>query len=228
MHLAKRINQQMNASRPWIFLTLILCCKHGTTQDSIERTTKPIFVEAALLYDFPQSYGLMAGVNIPFRSLIKKTITRKDNIITKQKDAILGVSAGFYRYQYNYTGVLLTSFIGFRRYVRPSLFHETAVGIGLLRTFYDGTVYKVDAAGNVNEANDYGRFYATTSFSWAINFLLRKPGRSILAVQLKPLLWIQYPYNSFIKPHFSLAAGIKYEIAKRSVSVRTKTKNKKR
>lgn len=215
------------STRAWIFFIFILCCKNGAAQDSSERKTKPIFTELMLLYDFPQSYGMTAGINYPLQSIIKNTISRKGKTFTKQKDIIVGVNAGFYRYPYNYTGVLFTPFIGFRHYVNPSLFHETSLGIGILRTFYDGIVYKVDAAGNISEENLFGRFYATTSFSWAVNFLLQRPNRSTMAIQLKPVFWLQYPYNSFIKPHVSLEAGIKYQIAKRSVLVKTKTKNKK-
>lgn len=209
-----------------ILLTLILFCKDGTAQDSSDRTAKPIFTEVMLLYDFPQSFGAAGGINLPLRSLIKKKNSRQGKPFIKPKDVIYGANAGFYRYPFNYTGVFFAPFIGFRHYVHPSLFHETTLGIGVLRTFYDGIVYKVDAAGNVSEANLFGRSYVTTSFSWAINFLLRKPGKSIMAVQVKPLLWLQYPYNSFIKPHIALEAGIKYELARKSVQVKTRTKYK--
>jgi len=214
-------------SRVLIFSTFILFFKNGSAQDSSERETKLIFTEVSLLYDFPESYGVVAGINLPMRSLIKNKIYKEGKVVPKQRDVIYGVNAGFYRYPYNYTGVFLTPFIAFRHYVHPSLFHETSLGIGLLRTFYDGTVYKVDDAGDVNEESLFGRFYATTSFSWSINFLLRRPNRSIMAVQVKPLFWLQYPYNSFVKPHVSLAAGIKYEIGKKGVKVKTITKYKK-
>lgn len=221
-----RMNRQMT-TRTWIFLLFIAYCKNGAAQDSIHRFTKPIFTEVMLLYDFPESYGMTAGTSLPLQSLIKNTTSKKGKTFTKQRDIIVGANAGFYRYPYNYTGILLTPFIGFRHYVNPSFFHETTLGIGVLRTFYDGMIYKVDAGGNVNEENLFGRFYATTGFSWAANFLLQRPNRSIMTIQLKPTLWFQYPYDSFIKPHISLEAGIKYQIAERSVLVKTKTKNKK-
>ena len=214
-------------SRVLIFLILLLSCRYSAAQDSSERITKPNFAEASFLYDFPQSYGLTAGINLPLRVVNTNIHSSNGKTLAKSKDIIYGVNAGFYRYQFNYTGVFITPFIGFRHYVHPFLFHETTFGIGVLRTFYDGIDYKVDAAGNVSEEDLYGRYYATTSFSWSINFLLRRPNRSILAVQIKPVFWLQYPYNSFIKPHLSLVAGIKYQIAKKSVLVKTKTKHKK-
>lgn len=222
-----RMNRQLH-HRALIFITMFLCCKEGATQDSNERIARPIFTEAGLFYDFPQSYGVIAGLNFPIQSLVKNKVFKDGKISVKKRDVIYGVNAGFYRYQYNYTGVFLTPFIGFRHYIHPLLFHETTLGIGVLRTFYDGIVYKVDAAGNVSEEDLFGRYYVTTSFSWAANFLLRRPNRSIVAIQLKPVFWFQYPYNSFIKPHISLQAGIKYEIAKKTLPVKKNTKHKKR
>jgi len=200
--------------------------KTALAQDS-SITTKPIFADASLLYDFPESFGMTVGIYLPLQSITKNFIYKNGKSITKQKDIVTGVNAGFYRYPYNYTGVIFSPFIAKRRYYHPSFFTETAVSIGMLRTFYDGKVYKVDASGNVTELGLFGRFYATTGFSYGFNWLLKSSQHNI-ALQLKPSLWFQYPYNSFIKPHASLEAGVKYEIAKRNVSVRTIHKSKRR
>lgn len=205
-----------------IFLILTLYCKTGLTQDSA-KAIKPVFAEASLLYDFPESFGMTLGIQLPLRSIIKNTLSKSGKPFTKQKDIVAGLNAGFYRYPYNYTGVILLPSIGMRRYFHPSFFTEVSFGIGVLRSFYDGKVYKVDAAGNVSEAGLFGRFYATTNLGWSFHWLLNKPN---LVLQLKPSLWFQYPYNSFIKPHASLEAGIKYGIGRRNVLVRTIHKSK--
>ena len=213
-------------TRLCFFLMIILGYEFTTAQDTSKTANQPVFAEAMLLYDFPQSFGLTAGINLPLQSLAKNKIFKDGKRSTTHRDMIYGVNAGFYRYPFNYTGVFLTPFIGLRHYVHPSLFHETNFGVGVLRTFYDGIVYKVDEAGNVTEKNLFGRFYVTTSFSWAINFLWRASNQSIVAFQLKPVFWLQYPYNSFIKPHISLEVGMRYQIANRSVAIRTTTKYK--
>ena len=194
-------------------------------QDSILTKARPVFVHASLLYDFPKSYGITTGVNFPFRSIEKKRISKNGRQSTMQKDKFWAIEAAVYRYPYNYTGVLLVPAIGTRHYVNRSFFYETSLGIGILRTFYDGKVYDVDASGNVQEKSVFGRFYATTHLSSAFNFLLQKFGDKTLALEIKPSIWVQYPFESFIKPHVSLEAGIKYEINERSTTSRQKVKH---
>lgn len=213
-------------SRIFFFLLCSFCFKTAFTQDSSYSTSRPVFAEASVLYDFPQSYGLSAGVNYPLKSVLKNRISKKGKLHTKQTEKFAGVNAAAYRYPFNYTGIFLMPFIGVRHYVHPSLFYETSLSVGVLRTFYDGRVYEVNAAGSVSQKSLFGRFYATTGFSWCFGFLLNKQGHSICALQFKPMLWFQYPYNSFIKPHISLEGGIKYEIAFRNVHAKKITKHK--
>ncbi|HEY6956459.1 MAG TPA: hypothetical protein VI385_14515 [Flavisolibacter sp.] len=205
-------------------LLLLTCHEAAFTQDSTSGT-KPVFAQISFLYDFPQSFGLSSGINLPLKSVDKKCVSKGGKALEKQKEIIAGFNLGFYRYPYNYTGVLLSPFIGKRHYSSSTFFSETSVSIGVLRTFYDGKVYKVDPAGNVTGAGLFGRFYATSSISYALNWLLNKPA---FALQLRPSLWFQYPYNSFIKPHASLEIGIKYEIARRKVVVNTINKTVRR
>jgi hypothetical protein len=194
-------------------ISLIVCFSmHLYAADSTYKSLKPVFVHASLLYDFPQSYGITAGIDWPLKATIKRHISKKGPVVIKSKDLFFGILTGAYRYPLNYTGVLLVPTIGLRHNVRSSFFYETALGVGVLRTFYDGKVYAVDASGNVTEKSLFGRFYATTNISTAFNFRLHQQGYKTLALQIKPSVWFQYPYNSFIKPHVSLEAGIKYEL----------------
>lgn len=203
-----------------IILILFLCATSAFPQDSSAKISRPVYAVASLLYDFPESYGMTLGIQFPFQSINKELISRSAAGFTKRKDMITGFTTGFYRYPYNNTGIILSAFIASRRYYHRSLFTEIAVDLGMLRTFYDGRVYKVDAAGNIMERHLFGRFYATTGLSYSFDWLLSKTGEHNIALQLRPSLWFQYPYNSFIKPHASLEAGIKYEIAKKNVLVK--------
>ncbi len=206
-------------------LMFILSFKTAFGQDSIYKMSKPVFVDAMLLYDVPQSYGISADVSYPFSSIIKNRISKRGRLFTRQKDRFWGVAATAYRYPYNYTGVLLMPFVGTRHFVNTHIFFETSLGVGVLRSFYDGKVYEVDVSGNVTEKPIFGRFYVTTHLSWAFNLLIQKVGSKTLALQVRPSIWFQFPFESFIKPHLSLEAGIKYEINNRSVKCRTITKH---
>jgi hypothetical protein len=202
-----------------VFISLILCFgKSLSAQDSTYKTFKPVFAEVSVLYDFPKSYGLSAGISWPISSKIKSYLSVNGNTLTKSKDLFFGLQTGVYRYPLNYTGVLLVPTFGVRHYTNGKFFYETSVGLGMLRTFYDGKVYEVDASGNVVEKALFGRFYATTQLAFAFNLLLQRPGSKTLALQIKPSLWFQYPFDSFIRPHVSIEAGIKYELSSHSTS----------
>lgn len=207
-----------------LLIVSLLKFESAFTQDSTYKTLKPVLLQASLLYDFPQSYGVTVAVSYPLKSIVKTRVSKSGTMLTRQKDGFWGLEAGGYRYPYNYTGILLMPFIGVRQYTRHSFFYETSLGVGVLRSFYDGKVYEVDADGNVKEKSLFGRFYATTDVSSAFNFLLQKPGHPILALQVKPTLWFQYPFNSFIKPHISFEAGINYEINTCNTTTRKMTK----
>ena len=189
-------------------------------QDSIYYAERPIFVHASLLYDFPKSYGLTAGIHVPYRSIEKERLSKDGKRLIKLKDRYWGVDAGFYRYPFNYTGMLLVPFIGVRHYFSNTFFYETSIGAGLLRTFYDGKVYEVNANGIVKEKLLFGRWYAVNSLAWSFNFAVQKAGNKMMAIQIKPLLWFQYPFESFIKPHLSFEAGLVYDFRKRTTRSR--------
>ncbi|MEO6916452.1 MAG: hypothetical protein ABI151_13160 [Chitinophagaceae bacterium] len=190
-------------------LIFLLVSTHIKAQDPVR--LRPVFAQASLLYDFPQSFGVITGISWPFRTIVKSRIPGKSFI--RRKDRFLAVEAGFYRYPFNYTGLLLMPGYGARHYRSQSFFYETIVSLGLMRTFYDGKVYDVNATGNVTEKKLYGRFYATTHLSSAFDFRASK----LITLEVKPSVWFQYPFDSFIKPHLSLQAGIKLETGKRMV-----------
>ena len=197
----------------------------ATAQDSI--TKRPAYLYAAFLADFPESYGLSAGVAAPFASVLKKNVGN-GSITSKQKDYFVSLSSGFYRYPYNYTGLYFYPALGVHVNKNQSpAYHELAVGVGLLRTFYDGKVYEIDPSGNIKELPFFGRYYATANFSYTVGWQLQKHGLKQFDIMVKPSFWFQFPFNSFIKPHISMEAGVRYHF--RDVSLRTrirvKTKN---
>jgi hypothetical protein len=208
-----------------ILVIVTLVANACFAQDTASRLSRPVFAQTSLFYDSPQSYGLSAGIDWPYKSIIKTYVSANGSSTIRQKERFFGLQTSFYRYPYNSTGVLLVPTIGSRHYVNSKFFYETTLGIGVLRTFYDGKVYAVDASGTVTEKSLFGRFYATTHLASSFNFLLQKPGHKILALQVKPSLWFQYPFESLIKPHISLEAGIKYEINNRSTITRKAIKH---
>ena len=195
----------------------------ATGQDSLRYQQKPVFVQASLLYDFPEATGFTAGVSRTFASVIKTSTLKNGHVKSRQKDYFLSATGGFYRYPLNYTGVILIPSVGVRR-VTNFYYYEFAAGLGILRTFYDGKSYEVDALGNIKELSNFGRYFATANISYALGWQLRKPALQNFAIQFKPQLWFQFPYNSFVKPHVSIEAGIRYHFSNVSISTRVRTK----
>lgn len=194
-----------------------------SAQDSLLLVKQPIFLHSSFYYDFPKSFGASAGIDFTIQSKIKSTINKVGKEKIRYRNLILNADIGFYRYRFNNTGVFLIPSIGKRYLSKQPYYFEILIGAGLVKTFYDGIVYTVDDNGKVSENNYFGRFYATANisavFGW--NFEHSKQAKPI-AIQIKPVLWFQFPYNSFTLPHVSVEAGAKYHFKNWNNKVRQK------
>jgi hypothetical protein len=210
--------------------TIVLVCAAGLAkaQDSSQKIQKQLFIHASGFYDFPQSFGASAGVDFVIHSKQKNITRRSGKTIQRTKDRIINADIGFYRYGFNHTGLMFSPTIGTRYTKQSGYYFETQAGLGLLRTFYDGRVYEVDGNGNVKEKKAFGRLYATTQLAMVFGWDFSKNhSKHPIAIQLKPILWVQYPYNSFVLPHGSIELGIKYHFSRFNTHVgqTIKTKN---
>jgi hypothetical protein len=170
-------------------------------QDSLG-LDKPVFLYGLAFYDVPKGFGFTIGASVPFHSVANlKTGTRKTEFISSE--------LGEHRYPFAYTSILFKAGLGVE-YVRSSKhFSELSFGQGFLRTLYDGEVYELDQNGNIKSRKLYGRTYFITQVAYSLNYrVYNKSPR--LWFQFRPCTWLQYPYNSFLKLHFSLQAGISY------------------
>jgi hypothetical protein len=197
-----------------MFCHLLAC-----TQDSISK--RPVFTNAVATYDFAKSYGVSAGAAIPFRSIIKKE--QHGNLQADRcKDEFVSLELGAEHRPFAYTSAYFNVGIGIRFTRSQKHFAELSFEQGVLRTFYDGNVYQEQSDGSIKELPLFGRTYATTGFSYAQNWSISNRDRNAWFIQLRPSLWIQYPYNSFLKAHLSLQAGVGYRL--REVTVHSRTK----
>ncbi len=186
-----------------------------------------MYLNGSFFYDFPQSFGAAAGIDFPLKSKVIFTKNKAGEEKTKYRDLIIASDIGFYRYPFNNSGTYLFQSIGKRYYKEKPYYFEWLASVGVLRTFYDGTVYSVDNNGNVKTLNDFGRYYAITGFTavFGHNFersAIPKP----FAIDIKPSLWIQYPYNSFVLPHFSVWLTFKYHFNGLHISMKQKQEKK--
>ncbi|HET9825278.1 MAG TPA: hypothetical protein VFP87_08090 [Chitinophagaceae bacterium] len=118
-----------------------------------------------------------------------------------------------------YTSFLLTTGVGIRFIRSGKHFTELSFCQGILRTVYEGDDYQVQADGNIKQRTFFGRTYDMTVFSYSQNWSVSK--RNTWFAQVKPSLRAQYPYNSFLKLHFSLQAGMSYRLKDMTVHAPT-------
>lgn len=176
-----------------------------SAQDSAKISTSSL-LHGLPTYDFPGGYGLMIGVSVPLESTVH--IKSHDSKTAK----FVSAEIGGLRYPFVNTSLLINAGIGIR-YIRSTKhFTELSFQQGVLRTVYDGKVYELDAEGNVKELKLFGRNYLMSGISYSQNWSISKRTSNLWFFQLKPLVWIQYPYNSFLKIHLSLQAGICYRL----------------
>lgn len=207
----------------FLFTFLLLFKIDSNAQDSLNKVNMAVYLHCSFFYDFPQSFGAAAGVDFPLRSKVIFTKNKTGEEKAKYRDLIIASDIGFYRYPFNNSGIYLFQSIGKRYHKEKPYYFEWLASIGLLRTFYDGIVYSVDNNGNVKILKDFGRYYATTGFTAVFGHNFE---RSIhpqpFAIDIKPSLWTQYPYNSFILPHFSVWLTFKYHFDRFRISVKQK------
>jgi hypothetical protein len=203
------------------FILICLLINDLFAQDSLYKVQLPVYIKGGFFYDFPQSVGFSGGIDFPFKRKLIASANDSNASSIKYRDWVFSADIGFYRYQFNQSGLFFSPSIG-KRYskTRPTYF-EWLISAGFLRTFYDGQVYAVDGSGNVKELKYYGRFYAITGLSTVFGHNFEKNKRpKPFAIGIKPSLWFQYPYNSFILPHLSAELIFKYHFDNLNIVVK--------
>jgi hypothetical protein len=178
-----------------------------SAQDSAKINSSS-FLHGLPTYDFPGGFGLVIGVSVPMQSTIRIRPHNRETV------KFISAEMGGLRYPFVNTSVLVNAGVGVRFIRSIKHFAEVSFQQGVLRTVYDGKVYEVDAEGNVKEKKFFGRTYLTSGFSYSQNWSISKRNANLWFLQLKPFLWVQYPYNSFLKVHLSLQAGICYRLSR--------------
>jgi hypothetical protein len=192
-----------------------------SAQDSLN-IKRPVLLYGLTTYDFPKSYGFTIGTSIPFHSIIKEKANKDLRKQNSEKDEFISAESGANRYPFAYTAIIVNAGIGIRYIKSTKRFTELSFNQGILRTVYDGKVYELDQNGTIKERLLFGRTYLSTGLSYSLNWRLNNSNSNLWFMQLKPAAWVQYPYNSFLKIHFSLQAGISYRLQNIVLPTRTK------
>lgn len=192
-------------------------------QDSSVIVRMPTFARFAFFYDLPLSFGAFAGIDFPIKSKVIISIDRNEKKEIKYRDAILATDIGFYRYDFNNTGLYFFQSVGKRYYRQKPYYFEWQLRLGFLHTFYDGIVYAVENNGNVKQLHNFGRYYAVTGATAVFGHdFIRVTNPKPFAIDIRPSLWFQYPYNSFVLPHMSASLTFKYHFNTMNITIKQK------
>jgi hypothetical protein len=201
----------------WLLLPVM-----ASAQDSLH-ISRPLLLYGLAAYDLPGSYGFTIGTSVPFHCIGNKKADKDLKRRSSEKDEFISAELGGSHDPFAYTSIMLNAGIGIRYIKSTKHFTELSFNQGILRTIYDGKVYEVDQDGNIKEHLLFGRTYLTTGIAYSVNWSLNNKTSNLWFIQLKPSTWVQYPYNSFLKPHISLQTGVSYRLKKHNSSHPGKT-----
>jgi hypothetical protein len=157
--------------------------------------------------------GIKVGIEHPLfeKDKVKET---KRKIKHKKHQVISGANFGVYsHFKYN-TALFLNTEIGYRYIRQGGIIFETMIGIGYLRTFLNGKTYSVNENGDVRNVFLAGNNSFMPSISLGFGHDVSQKSNRITSWFIKPVVFIQMPYNSSVLPHLALEAGVNFHLNK--------------
>jgi hypothetical protein len=121
-------------------------------------------------------------------------------------------SLGYYVHERNHVGLFLNAGIGWRYTFKIGYSLEFGLGLGYLHTWeHGGDIYIVSDTGNVSIKPKYGhpKFMPTVKIG-LLGWDFRKKTNVPLRLNIDAIVFGEYPFNSFMMPHFALKAGATY------------------
>jgi hypothetical protein len=164
-------------------------------------------------WDFPQCMEASISARLPvWQSRNTATDTAGCNNI-KTRSLNFGLHLDMRSVIDNRNEIGLNAEVCWIRHSKTKFYIGEARDIGILRTIYHGTTYSVNGNGVISTCSMGGRLYAssglTTILGWTTGFACQYFPHDI---ELRPHLWIAYPWNNFILPHISIDFAVRYPV----------------
>ena len=156
--------------------------------------------------------GATAGLEFPIREVeIHKFGKRREKLVFREH--YLSGDLSLYDHPGFHTNLYLTFSYNFRRIAPHGFFAGYAIGPGISRTFFGGTTYRVNDAGQVQAQSVGGHFY----FALVASAILGKDFRNTklelpIALSLKPSVLLLMPYAGRIYWRPTLDLGISFDL----------------
>jgi hypothetical protein len=121
------------------------------------------------------------------------------------------VSIGTYVHQRNHTGLFLNGGINWRHTFPIGYSPEIGIGLGYLHTWpHGGPVYAVDDNDNLSITRSGRSHFMPTVKLGILGWDLRQKTNIPMRINTDIVVFGQYPFNSYMLPHFALKIGGTY------------------
>jgi len=205
-------------------LILFVLSSQNILAQALDKPLASIIFRNSLLFGI-NTYGFQTGLGKQVVQLQKKKIYRNGNekLITKHRSIFF--SAGFYNQAYLHLNIFSTMEFSMVRVNRKGWYREFMPAIGLSRTFFHETVYKVTDNGAVELKRFAGdwRLAGGFSFGFGKNLALKK-APDLHDVYLKLNTQMFYPNFRFIAFKPSLVFGLNVNLSRHKHSYRVISK----
>ncbi len=196
-----------------IFAILLLFAAQLFSQDTTSITIK-MPVNISYFGINGTNYGFKSGFEKPWvdKEIHKKNIFRRQ--IVKRVRYFTGANVGYYRQVQDKQCFFIQGELGSRRTRFTTFFTEAILGLGYLRTFNEGTTYKVSDSGQVTKAKLAGSNYFMPSVTFGFGKTFKKNTNSPINFHVRLNTFFQYPHYHKLLTQFALETGINFNINK--------------
>lgn len=167
--------------------------------------------------------GFKIGAEMPIRT-VQRTKAKANGKIRIVENQLYGTLNMWFSHTKGFNNALVVNTEFAYRKIRKCGFKtEVGIGIGLMRTFLDGTTYEVDNEGSVSIDKWAGSYFFLPSLSCGIGYNFENKHPNIpLTATLKPSLFFQTPFNSYSLPHIAVELGFSYKLKRSLFGLKTK------
>jgi hypothetical protein len=152
--------------------------------------------------------GFKLGVEFPMFAK-EKTRTKANGVTkVKLKERFITANLSLYHHSTVHTNLMLNAEWQMRKTRQNGWFTEFAPGLGLSRTFLDGTTYKINETGSFDKVSLAGHTYFMASVMGGVGYDFNVKKEKPIKAYFKYGLLIFAPFNSFILPRPTVELGV--------------------
>lgn len=156
--------------------------------------------------------GFKIGVEKPYK-YTKIDNVRRNRIKTLYKERYLSYSLGMYHQNNYHTNIFSQAERIARRQKGKGFYYETSFGLGVSRTFVNGSSFTVSEDGGVERKPWSGNWYALASLGGGIGYNAFLARQKPYSVYLKIHSLLMFPYNTFVLPRPTVGIGVNYNLS---------------